>query len=145
MEIKLKRVHAGKDLAVSCSLAAAGAACMFLNRPLGAFLILCGLMTLLFYKSGYKREGTGILLEKKSLNLCRSCRSSIVLFLAGEDVDPEIKEGTEGGSILLQVYFSRKAGVAYAQLFDFREVSFEEATHLVELSQSSSRKLIALL
>lgn len=145
MEIKLKKVHAGKDLAVTCSLAAAGAACFFLNKALGIFLIVCGLMTLLFYKSGYKREGTDVLLEKQSLNLCRSCRDSIVRFLAGEDVKPELKEGTEGGSILLQVYFSRKAGVAYAQLFDFREVSFEEATPLVELSQSSSSKLIALL
>ena len=53
MESILKKVHTGKDLAISGIIIAAGIGSYFLNAGLGILLGVCGLLMLLFYKAGY--------------------------------------------------------------------------------------------
>lgn len=145
MEIKLKKVHTVKDLVISAIVLAAGIGLYFVNAGLGITLAFCGLLLLVFYKAGYKREGEGIVLQKTALDVSHSCRDSLKGFLDGKDVEPQIDKQVMGGIIRIEVYHNADAALAYAQLFDFSNYTYEPATDLVELRGPRAEKLISKL
>ena len=145
MEINFKKVHTGKDLAISTIVLLAGVGLFFVNKGLGIIIAMCGLAMFFLYKGGYKKDGQGIVLQKKSEDLCKTCRPSILDYLNGKDVMPQVKEGDEGGSVRLDVYYNAAAGIAYAQLFDFRNYTYEPETEVIELHSPKSDKLISQL
>ena len=142
MEITFKKVHTAKDLIISTLVIIAGVGLYFVNQGLGGVIGVCGLLLLFFYKAGYKREGEGILLTKKAQDLASSCMNSLIDYLGGRDVEPEIKQPGTGGVVRLEVYYNKDAGVAYAQLFDFSNYTYEPATEIVELRGPKAEKLI---
>ncbi len=143
MEYNFKKTHIGKDLAVSVILIIAGAGCFFLNKGIGIMIAACGLVSLLLYKAGYKVVGKDYLLTKKSEDLCKCCKSSLMDYLNGKDITPEIKRGNEGGSIRLDVYFDKANAIVYAQLFDFSNYEYVPATEVVEIYGERAEKLIS--
>ena len=145
MEYNFKKVHTGKDLAISTIVLLAGVGLFFVNKGLGICIGICGLFMYLVYKGGYKKDGKGILLTRKSEDICKACRTSIVEFLEGKNTVPTIKQGNEGGSIRLDVYFNKDEQVAYAQLYDFCNYTYEPATGIIELKGDKADKLISLL
>ena len=145
MEIKLKKVHTAKDLLISVVTVAAGIGLYFVNAGLGITLAICGLLLLAFYKAGYKREGEDIVLQKTALDVSHSCRDSLKGFLDGKDVEPQIDKQVMGGIIRIEVYHNADAALAYAQLFDFSNYTYEPATDLVELRGPRAEKLISKL
>ncbi len=145
MEIKIKSVHTVKDLIISVVTLSAGIGLFFVNKGLGAVIFACGLLLLLFFKSGYKREGESVVLTKKAFDVARHCRESVKGFLDGEDVDPEIDTKTDGSVVRLEIYYNADAAVAYAQLFDFASYAYEAATEIVELRDGRARTLIGKL
>ena len=145
MEYNFKKVHTGKDLAISTIVLLAGAGLFFVNKGLGICIGICGLFMYLVNKGGYKKDGKGIQLTRKSEDICKACRTSIVEFLEGKNTVPTIKQGNEGGSIRLDVYFNKAEQVAYAQLYDFCNYTYEPATGVVELKGDKADKLISLL
>ena len=145
MEIKLRKVHSAKDLTISAIILAAGIGLYFVNAGLGILLVVCGVLMLLFYKGGYKREGEEIVLQKKALDIAHSCRDSLKGFLNGKDVEPEVNTSINGGVIRLEVYYNADASLAYAQLFDFSNYTYEPATGIVELRGPKADKLITKL
>ena len=145
MEYNFKKVHTGKDLAISILVLLAGVGLYFLNPGLGICIGACGLLMCLFYKKGYKINGRGILLTKESEDICKECRTSIIEFLEGKNPVPVIKQGAEGGSIRLDVYFNKSENVAYAQVYDFCNYDYEPATGIIELDGDRADKLISLL
>ncbi len=145
MEINFKKVHTGKDLAISTIVLLAGAGLFFVNKGLGVTIAACGLAMFFLYKGGYKKDGQGIVLQKKSEDLCKACKPSLVDYLNGKDVTPQIKKGNEGGSVRLDVYYNADEGIAYAQLYDFRNYAYEPATEVIELHSPKADKLISQL
>ena len=145
MEYNFKKVHTSKDLTISTIVLLAGIGLFFINKGIGICIAICGLFMFLIYKGGYKKDGQGILLTRKSEELCKCCKPSIVEYLNGKDVTPQIKEGCEGGSIRLDVYFNAAAGIAYAQLYDFCNYSFEPETDVIEIHSPKADKLISQL
>ncbi|MBR1574931.1 MAG: hypothetical protein IJ654_00605 [Bacteroidales bacterium] len=145
MEIKFKKVHTVKDLIISAIILAAGIGLYFINAGLGGVIAACGLLTLLFYKAGYKREGESIILQKKAIDVVHTCRDSLKGFLEGKDVEPEVKTNLNGSAIRLEVYSNADAAIAYAQLFDFSDYTYEPATGIVELRGPRAQKLIRKL
>ena len=145
MDINFKKVHTGKDLAISTIVLLAGAGLFFVNRGLGICIAVCGLLMLLFYKCGYKKDGKGVLLTKESEDICKACRTSVIEFLEGKNTTPTIKQGNDGGSVRLDVFFNKSENVAYAQLYDFCNYTYEPATGIVEIKGDRAEKLISLL
>lgn len=145
MNIELKEVHTLKDLSISFLILAAGVGLYFVNAGLGILTGVCGLLLLVFYKDGHKKEGTDVVLAKKALDVAHSCRPALKDFLDGKDVEPEIDRTAIGGVIRLEIYYNAQASVAYAQLFDFSNYMYEPATDLVELRGERARKLIGKL
>ena len=145
MEIKLKRVHTAKDLIISAIVVAAGIGLYFVNAGLSGVITVCGLLLLVFYKAGYKREGEDIVLHKAALDISHSCRDSLKGFLEGKDVEPDVKTNMNGGVVRLEVCYNADAAIAYAQLFDFSNYTYEPATEIVELRGPKAEKLISKL
>ena len=145
MEINFKKVHTGKDLAISTIVLLAGVGLFFVNKGLGIIIAVCGLAMFLLYKGGYKKDGQGIVLQKKSEDLCKACKPSVLDYLNGKDIAPQIKKGTEGGSVRLDIYFNIAEGIAYAQLFEFRGYAYEPETEVIELHSPKADKLVSLL
>ena len=145
MEINFKKVHTAKDLAISTIFLLAGIGLFFVNKGTGLLLAICAIVMFFVYKAGYKIDGQGIVFRKKSKNLCKSCKTSIVDFMNGKDVTPQMIQGNEGGSIRLDVYYNTEAGIAYAQVFEFRDYSYEPDTEIVELHSPKADKLISQL
>ena len=67
MEIKFNRVHTAVDLTISSIVLAAGIGLYFIHSGLGAVIAVCGLLMLIFYKGGYRREGDRPLLKSFGL------------------------------------------------------------------------------
>lgn len=143
MEYDFKKVHTGKDLTISAIVLLAGAGLFFASKGLGICIVICALFMFLFYKGGYKLDGKDTLLTRKSEDICRACRTSILEFLDGKSITPTITKGNTGGSIRLDVYFNK--GVAYAQLFDFNNYAYEPATGIVELKGDRADVLVSQL
>ena len=78
MEYTFKKVHTAKDLAISTIVLLAGIGLFFINKGLGITIAVCGLAMFLLYKGGYKKDGKGIVLQKKSEDLCKCCKPSVV-------------------------------------------------------------------
>lgn len=145
MEIQFKKVHTAKDLIISALVLAVGVGLYFVNAVLGVFIGACGILMLLFYKAAFKKVGNDTILTKKAIDVASSCRSSLLDYLNGKDVDPEIQQPGAGGVIRLEVYFNKDAGVAYAQLFNFSNYTYEAATEMIELHSPKADKLISKL
>ena len=145
MEIQFKKVHTAKDLIISALVLAVGVGLYFVNAGLGVFIGACGILMLLFYKAAFKKVGNDTILTKKAIDVASSCRSSLLDYLNGKDVDPEIQQPGAGGVIRLEVYFNKDAGVAYAQLFNFSNYTYEAATEMVELHSPKADRLIVKL
>lgn len=145
MEIQFKKVHTAKDLIISALVLAVGVGLYFVNAGLGVFIGACGILMLLFYKAAFKKVGNDTILTKKAIDVASSCRSSLLDYLNGKDVNPEIQQPGAGGVIRLEVYFNKDAGVAYAQLFNFSNYTYEAATEMIELHSPKADKLISKL
>lgn len=145
MEINFKKVHAPKDLIISGIILIAGIGLFFIQKALGICVVLCGLLCLLVYKSGYRLDGLDVLLKKKQLELNKSCLSSVLDFINGKNVVPQLVEGNEGGTVLLEVWYNKAAGIAYARLSEYKELSFQNVTGIVELTAENAQSLISRL
>lgn len=145
MTIELKKVHTIKDLTISLLILAAGAGLFFVNTGLGILVGAFGLLLLIFYKDGYKKDGTDVVLTKKALDVAHASRPSLIDFLEGENVEPELDRTAVGGVVRLEIYYNAEASVALVQLFDFLNYMYEPATDLVELRGERARKLIGKL
>lgn len=145
MENDFKRVHTRKDLTISTIVLLIGIGLFFISKTAGVFIAICGLMMFIIYRTGYKKDGHGVILTRKTEDLCKACRQSLIEFLGGKDTTPCIKKGHEGGCIHLDVYYNKESGIAYAQLYDFCNYSYEPATMVVELNGDRMNKLVSLL
>ncbi len=146
MEYKFKQVHTAKDLTISAIVLAAGIGLFFLNPALGVLVAVCGILMLLLYRAGYKREGEeNVVLHKKALDVSYACRQSLKDFLDGKDEEPQLITGAPGGIVRLEVYLNAEASVAYARLFDFSDYTYQASTPIVELRGEKAQKLISKL
>ena len=145
METIFRKVHTGKDLLISGIITLAGIGLYFWIAGLGSVIGVCGLLMLLLYKTGYKANEEGPVLTRKAFDVAHSCRQSIKDYLDGKDVTPELNLPGAGGVVRLEVYFNKEAGIAYAQLFDFSNYTYEKATEMVELYRPHADKLLSKL
>lgn len=98
-----------------------------------------------FYKGGYRLDGRGIMLTRKSEDICKDCRTSLMDFLEGRISSPTIRQGHEGGTIRIDVYFNKAERVAYVQLYDFCNYLYEPATGIIELDGARAETLISMI
>ncbi len=144
-EIKIKKVHTFLDLAIASVVTAAGVGLYFLLPGWGVLFCLIGILLFAFYRRANKRVGERTLLKEASLDIDPGCRSGILDFLGGKADTMECEAASEGSHLYLQVYYNADETVAYAQLYDVAENSFEPATGMTELRGPKAQTLIGKL
>ena len=142
MENNFVKVHSNKDIIISIIVIVAGIAIILVNTMLGIFIILCGLLSFLLYKSGYKYDNKGVKLKKKSLELSRTCQQSVLDFLNGQNMQLNLIHGNEGGTFMLEVWFNKEEKIAYAQASVYQELGYRKITEIVKLNASNAQLLI---
>lgn len=142
MKNNFVKVHSYKDLAISAIILVAGIVLIFVNKVAGVVIILCGLLSFLLYKSGYRLNDQGALLQKRNLELSRKCQQSVLDFLNGKSTDLDLIPGNEGGTLLLEVWYNKEEKIAYSQLFVYQELIFKEITEVIKLNPSNAQILI---
>ena len=145
MEIQFKKVHTSKDIIISCITMIAGIGLYFLSKSAGITVALCGIAMLYFYKSGYKKDGDTILLQKKTVELSTQCRANVLDFLNGKTDNPVLISGNVGGTILLEVWYNLQKPIAYARLSDYKDATFQPTTDIIQLQENKINSLIKQL
>lgn len=145
MENNIVKTHTSKDLIISGLMSVIGIALTFINLGLGIAIIIVGVCMFIFYKAGFKYENQGAVLCKKSKELSKKCQKSVTNFLNGETEELNMIPGNEGGTLMLDVWYNKQEGIAYAQLFEYQELNFKQATELIKLESSNARILIEQL
>ena len=142
MENYFVKVHAYKDLIISAIILVAGIALIFVNKIVGIVIILCGLLSFLLYKSGYRYNNQGVLLQKKNIELSRKCQQSVLDFLNERSTELNLIPGNEGGTLLLDVWYNKEENIAYSQLSIYQELAFQEITDVTKLNPTNAQILI---
>lgn len=141
----LNKVHTTKDFIIFTILLAAGAGLYLLNAGLGVTIGICAFATLIF-RSGYREKGRGPTLKKRSIDIATTVRQEWKDYLEGKNVEIRIVHPKdESGAMLLEVYYNKHSRVAFAQLYDYANYSYEKATEMVRLEGDRAEKIIRLL
>ncbi len=142
MEKIFKKVHTFRDYILSCAFIVIGIGLFFISKIFGICLIVCGILFLIFYKSGYQAHGSSIILTYKKMEISRKSQQSVLNFLQGATNKLELVSGNEGGSLLLEVWFNVSEKIGYAQLSVYENLSFSNITEIVELKKENVLTLI---
>jgi hypothetical protein len=145
MENNFKKVHTPVDLIISGVILLAGIGIFFVSKWGGMAVALCGLLSFLVYKSGWKREGDETPLQHRTVEVSRNCKTSLMEFLEGKNEEPDVRHGNEGGTLLLEVWYAPDLSKSYVQLSEYMELRFQKITEIVELNESATRKLLSKL
>ena len=147
MEKTFVRVRSAKDITICASLIIAGG--ILIALPTGAainitgfFLIFAGIILALVLKTGYKDEETGKSYLKKEHYFQQAMNSVINSVLENKPEAIDLAEEEKGNAIKLDIYYSKAAGKAYLQLFEYIPYKYEPCSKMYEHQLSRIEKLI---
>jgi uncharacterized membrane protein len=149
MEKNFIRVRSAKDIFISFTLSLSGIALVVLPTStginiLGFFLLLIGILLSFTLKSSYKDEETGIKYSKKERYFegCRRDELSSAISNRNCKCKVALSEENKGNSLRLDIYYSRQAGKAYMQVFEYIPYKYEPYSNIYEHEIANVTELI---
>lgn len=147
MEKTFVRVHSVKDIVISLSLIVSGSVLVALPTGAGVnvagfFMIFAGLLLGLFMKTGYKDTVSGERFQKKEHYFQQAMNAAICSVLESKPEAIDLSEEDKGNAVKLDVYYSKAAGKAYLQLFEYVPYKYEPCSKMYEHQLSRIEKLI---
>lgn len=147
MEKEFVRVRSVKDIIIFLSLLILGSVLIML--PTGAavnitgfFLIFAGIILALVLKTAYKDLDTGIKYQKKERFFQQAMSAAISSAIASKPDSVDLGEEDKGNAVRLDVYFSKSAGKAYLQLFEYVPYKYEPCSKIYEYEIEKVQNLI---
>lgn len=147
MEKEFVRVRSVKDIIIFLSLLILGSVLIML--PTGAavnitgfFLIFAGIILALVLKTAYKDLDTGIKYQKKERFFQQAMNAAISSAIASKPDSVDLGEEDKGNAVRLDVYFSKSAGKAYLQLFEYVPYKYEPCSKIYEYEIEKVQNLI---
>lgn len=147
MEKNFCRVYCAKDLVIILGLSIGGIILVSIPSPvsvniLGFFMLLTGILLGIFMKSGYKDSETGVRYLKTEHFFPAKQREILADAISGNIKKLNLADENIGNSIRMDVYYSRKSGKAYVQMFEYIPHKYEPYTMMHEHSLESISRLI---
>lgn len=147
MEKEFSRVRSAKDITITLSIIIAGCILVALSTsaPInitGFFLIFTGLILGLVLRTGYKDNATGDKYCKVEKFFAQSLKSEVSSALLNNPDKIDLSEEDKGNGIRLDIYYSRKNGKAYTQLFEYIPYKYEPCTAVQEHELSQFDKIL---
>ena len=147
MEKEFSRVRSAKDIAITATLIITG--CVLVALPTSAsinitgfFLIFTGLILAFVLRTGYKDNETGERYCKVEKFFAQSLKSEITNALETSLKKLNLSEEDKGNGIRLDIYYSRKSGKSYSQLFEYIPSKYEPCTGQYELETAEIESVI---
>ena len=147
MEKTFTRVRSVKDITIFSSLIILGS--VLIALPTGAainitgfFLIFAGLILMFVLRSGYKEEGSNERYQKEEHFFQQAMNAAICSVLESKPESIDLSEEDKGNAVKLDVYYSKAAGKAYLQLFEYVPYKYEPCSKMYEHQLSRIEKLI---
>lgn len=139
MEKNFIRVRSAKDIIISTALTLSGIVLVALPTStginiLGFFLLLVGILLSITLKSSYKDEETGIKYSKKERYFggCRRDELSSAISRQNCKCKLNLSEENQGNTLRLDIYYSKQAGKAYMQVFEYVPYRYEPYSNIYE-------------
>lgn len=147
MEKTFNKVRSTKDIVISAGLAVAG--CVLIALPtsasiniLGFFMIIAGILLFLMLRSGYKEEQSGESYSKTERYFAQAKRAELIEKIASKPQSADISEEDKGNAVRLDVYYSKKTGKAYVQIYEYVPYKYEPCSKQFEYGLSEVSNLI---
>ncbi len=147
MEKEFSRVRSAKDITITATLIITG--CILVALPTsesinitGFFLIFTGLILAFVLRTGYKDSETGERYCKVEKFFAQSLKSEITNALETSLKKLNLSEEDKGNGIRLDIYYSRKTGKSYSQLFEYIPYKYEPCTVQYELETAEIESVI---
>lgn len=147
MEKEFCRVRSAKDITITSTIIIAG--CILIALPtsasiniLGFFMICAGLILAFVLKTGYKDVSNGDTFSKCEKYFAHEHKTDLSKAIATDPAKINLTEEDKGNGIRLDIYFSRKTGKAYAQLFEYIPYKYEPCTAVFEHQLSDVESII---
>ncbi len=147
MEKEFSRVRSAKDITITATLVIAG--CVLIALPTSAsinitgfFLIFTGLILAFVLRTGYKDNETGDKYCKVEKFFAQSLKSEISQALETSVKKLNLSEEDKGNGIRLDIYYSKKTGKSYSQLFEYIPYKYEPCTRQYEHETSEIEYVI---
>lgn len=139
MEKNFIRVRSTKDIIISTALTLSGIVLVALPTStginiLGFLLLLIGILLYFTLKSLYKDEETGIKYTKKERYFegCRRDELSSAISRQNCKCKVNLSGENKGNSLRLDIYYSKQAGKAYMQVFEYIPYRYEPYSNIYE-------------
>lgn len=147
MEKTFNKVRSTKDIVISAGLAAAG--CVLVALPtstsiniLGFFMLFAGILLFLMLRSGYKEVETGEKFCKTERYFSQTLRAELAEKIVSKPQTVNLSEEDKGNALRLDIYYSRKTGKAYIQIFEYIPYKYEPCSKQYEYALSEVTNLI---
>lgn len=147
MEKTFNKVRSTKDIVISAGLAAAG--CVLVALPtstsiniLGFFMLFAGILLFLMLRSGYKEVETGEKFYKTERYFSQTLRAELAEKIASKPQTVNLAQEDKGNALRLDIYYSRKTGKAYIQIFEYIPYKYEPCSKQYEYALSEVTNLI---
>ena len=141
------RVRSAKDIVIFSLLIIAG--CILAVIPgtdtlnLGGYcLIVIGVAFALFLKSDYKDVDTKELFMKKEFLFPKEMKVAILTALFSNPNSIELSKNGQSQALKLELFYSKKSGKAYLQLFEYIPYQYEVCSEIYEYEISKVGKLL---
>lgn len=146
MEKTFTRVRSVKDITIFASLIILGSVLVALPTGTGVniagfFMIFAGIILALMLKTGYKDAATGETYLKKEHYFQQACKPEISAALVSNPGSVDLTQANKGSALKLDVYYNRKSGKAYLQLFEYIPYKYEPCSKVYEYEVAKVEKM----
>lgn len=147
MEKEFSRVRSAKDIIITATIVVAGSVLVALPTSAsinitGFFMIFTGLILAFVLRTGYKDNATGDKYSKVEKFFAQSMKSNISTALETSFKKLNLSEEDKGNGIRLDIYYSRKTGKSYTQLFEYIPYKYEPCTRQYEHDTADIESII---
>ena len=147
MEKEFSRIRSAKDIIITAIIVVAGSVLVALPTSAsinitGFFMIFTGLILAFVLRTGYKDNATGDKYSKVEKFFAQSMKSDISTALETSFKKLNLSEEDKGNGIRLDIYYSRKTGKSYTQLFEYIPYKYEPCTKQYEHDTADIESII---
>ena len=147
MEKRIKRVRSVKDITLCTLLIIIGIILAFIPcqgtvHLAGYLLIATGSILAIALKNGYRDVETKETYFKKELSFLGNMKTPILSALSASPEQISLREEGKGQVLLLRIYYGKKSGKAYLQLFEYIPHQYEPCSGVYEYELSRVQALL---
>ncbi len=141
------RVRSTKDIVISVSLLIIGLTLATIPNADGAnlggcTLIVAGVLLGWLLKSGYKDEESCEKYFRKEYSFLGDMKTPILQALASAPDTIDLSKEGRGQTLIFRIYYSKRSGKAYLQLFEYIPHQYEACSEMYEYEISKVKKLL---